>query len=130
MTRLRMKLFAGAALTVAASLTANTVFADEALDYALEESFAAKFRNPALRAAGAPAEIKIGAFEHMAESGRTCDISSACHWAVNMAATADHGRMWGHAYSVTPSAIWAPPESDIRRPEDLAGQDVLQDQGA
>jgi len=99
-------------------------FADEGLDYALEESFAAKFKNPTLRAAGAPAEIRIGAFEHMADTARTCDISSACHWAVNMAATSDHGRMWGHAYSVTPSAIWAPPESKIRRPEDLAGQEV------
>src|SRR5687768_4908541 len=99
-------------------------FADEGLEYELEESFAAKFRNPTLRASGAPAEIRIGAFEHMADTGRTCDISSACHWAVNMAATADHGRMWGHAYSVTPSAIWAPPESKIRRPEDLAGHEV------
>jgi NitT/TauT family transport system substrate-binding protein len=32
--------------------------------------------------------------------------------------------MWGHAYSVTPSAIWVPPESAIRTPEDLAGVDV------
>src|SRR5687767_7674444 len=99
-------------------------FADEGLEYELEESFAAKFRNPTLRSAGAPAEIKIGAFEHMADTGRTCDISSACHWAVNMAASSDHGRMWGHAYSVTPSAIWVAPESPIRRPEDLAGHDV------
>ena len=98
-------------------------FADEGLDYELEDSFAAKFRNPSLHDTGAPAEIRIGAFEHMA-SGRSCDISSACHWAVNMAATAEHGRMWGHAYSVTPSGIWVPPESPIRRPEDLAGQDV------
>src|SRR5687768_2432424 len=99
-------------------------FADEGLEYELEESFAAKFRNPTLRATGAPAEIKIGAFEHMAEPGRTCDISSACHWAVNMAATSEHGRMWGHAYSVTPSAIWVAPESKIRTPDDLAGREV------
>ena len=101
----------------------NGYFAEEGLEYELEDSFAAKFRNPSLQDAGVPAEIRIGAFEHMA-SGRACDISSACHWAVNMAATSDHGRMWGHAYSVTPSAIWVPPESPIRRPEDLAGQDV------
>jgi NitT/TauT family transport system substrate-binding protein len=60
----------------------------------------------------------------MASSTRSCDISSACHWAVNMAATAEHGRMWGHAYSVTPSGIWVPPESSVRTPEDLAGQEV------
>jgi NitT/TauT family transport system substrate-binding protein len=64
------------------------------------------------------------ALEHGYFADDTCDISSACHWAVNMAATAEHGRMWAHAYSVTPSAIWVPPESSIRRPEDLAGAAV------
>jgi NitT/TauT family transport system substrate-binding protein len=98
-------------------------FVDEGLDFALEESFAAKFKNPSLDETGAPVEIKLGAFEYMSAKG-SCDISSACHWAVNMAATTEHGRMWGHAYSMTPSAIWVPPESPIRRPEDLAGQDV------
>jgi NitT/TauT family transport system substrate-binding protein len=98
-------------------------FADEGLEYELEESFAAKFKNPTLDDAGTPAEIKAGAFEHMS-THRSCDISSACHWAVNMAATTEQGRMWGHAYSVTPSAIWVAPESSIRAPEDLAGHDV------
>ena len=98
-------------------------FEAEGLEYQLEESFAAKFKNPTLKDSGAPAEIKSGAFEMM-QGKRTCDISSACHWAVNMAATTEHGRMWGHAYSVTPSAIWVAPESPIRRPEDLAGQEV------
>jgi NitT/TauT family transport system substrate-binding protein len=76
-----------------------------------------------LNGQGEPEEIKLGAFEHIA-TDRSCHISSACHWAVNMAATAEHGRMWGHAYSVTPSGIWVPPESPLRRPEDLAGRDV------
>ena len=98
-------------------------FEAEGLEYQLTESFAAKFKNPTLKDTGAPAEVKSGAYEMM-ESGRTCDISSACHWAVNMAATTEHGRMWGHAYSVTPSAIWVAPESSIRKPEDLAGQEV------
>lgn len=98
-------------------------FTTEGLDYQLDESFAAKFRNPSLGEPGNPAEIRIGAYEHMA-AGRACDISSACHWAVNMADSESHGRMWAHAYSVTPSAIWVPPESSIRRPEDLAGQEV------
>jgi len=71
----------------------------------------------------APAEVRQGAFEAM-EAGRTCDISAACHWAVNMAASGDHGRMWGHAYSVTPSGIYVAPESRIRRPEDLVGAQV------
>jgi NitT/TauT family transport system substrate-binding protein len=71
----------------------------------------------------APAEVKQGAFEAM-EEGRTCDISAACHWAVNMAASGEHGKMWGHAYSVTPSGIYVAPESKIRRPEDLIGAQV------
>ena len=98
-------------------------FEDEGLEYELDETFANTFRNPSLHASGAPAEVRLGAFESM-EAGRACDISSACHWAVNMASASRHGRMWGHAYSVTPSAIWVPPESPIRTPEDLAAQEV------
>jgi len=71
----------------------------------------------------APGEVKQGAFEAM-EAGRTCDISAACHWAVNMAASGDHGKMWGHAYSMTPSAIYVAPESKITRPTDLIGAQV------
>lgn len=71
----------------------------------------------------APAEVKRGAFESM-EAGRGCDISAACHWAVSMAASGQHGKMWGQAYSITPSGIYAAPEAKIRRPEDLAGVEV------
>ena len=99
-------------------------FIDEGLDYELEESFGAQFKNPTVDDVGqALVEVKDGAFENM-EAGRECDISSACHWAVNMASSAEHGRMWGHAYSVTPSAIWVAPESPIKTPEDLAGVEV------
>jgi hypothetical protein len=68
-------------------------------------------------------QVKTGAFETM-EAGRTCDISAACHWAVNMAASGQHGKMWGHAYSVTPAGIYVAADSDIRKPEDLAGREV------
>lgn len=71
----------------------------------------------------APPEVKQGAFESM-ESGRACEISSACHWAVNMASSAQHGLMWGHAYSITPSGLWVPPDSPVRKPEDLAGVEI------
>jgi NitT/TauT family transport system substrate-binding protein len=82
------------------------------------------FRNPSVSSAeGSPAEVRRGAFESM-ESGRACEISSACHWAVGMAASNNHGRMWGHAYSVTPSGIWVAPESPLQNPEDLAGVEV------
>jgi NitT/TauT family transport system substrate-binding protein len=73
--------------------------------------------------AAPPQEVKSGAFETM-EAGRSCDISAACHWAVNMAASGQHGKMWGHAYSVTPSGIYVAPESHIRTPEDLLGRQV------
>jgi NitT/TauT family transport system substrate-binding protein len=71
----------------------------------------------------APPEVVKGAFESYAE-GRSCEISTACHWAVNMASSARHGRMWGHAYSVANSGIYVPPESAIRTPEDLANVEV------
>ena len=100
-------------------------FADAGLDYEFVPSNGPNATvNPSVDSAeGAPMEIKRGAFESM-EDGRACEISSACHWAVGMAASAAHGRMWGHAYSVTPSAIWVAPESPLQTPEDLAGVDV------
>jgi NitT/TauT family transport system substrate-binding protein len=71
----------------------------------------------------APKEILQGAFEAM-EAGRACDVSAACHWAVGMAAAGEHGRMWGHAYSVTPAGICVPPDSPIRKPGDLRGVEI------
>ena len=71
----------------------------------------------------APAEIQQGAFESI-EAGRSCNLSAACHWTVNMAASAGHGKMWGRAYSVAPSGIFVPPESPIRKPEQLANTPV------
>jgi NitT/TauT family transport system substrate-binding protein len=71
----------------------------------------------------APVEAKTGAFEDM-QKGRSCDVSSACHWAVNAAASSHHGRMYGHAYSICPSGIFVAPESPIQSPDDLANTDV------
>lgn len=71
----------------------------------------------------APADIQRGAFESIAD-GRGCDLSAACHWTVNMAAAANHGKMWGHAYSVSPSGIFVPADSAINKPEDLANVPV------
>ena len=97
-------------------------FSEEGLDYEFVPSGDLEgFRNPAIDSADkAPSEVKRGAFESM-EAGRSCEVSSACHWAVGMAASASHGRMWGHAYSVTPSGIWVAPESELKEPEDVAG---------
>ena len=71
----------------------------------------------------APDDIQRGAFESI-EDGRGCNLSAACHWTVNMAASAGHGKMWGHAYSISPSGIFAAADAPIRQPEDLAGVPV------
>ena len=100
-------------------------FKDEGLDYEFLTSYATKSSGYALvqSTESAAPEVKRGAFENM-EKGRPADISCACHWAVNMASSSGHGRMWGHAYSVTPSAIVVPPESSIKKPRDLANVEV------
>jgi len=100
-------------------------FNEEGLNYEFLTSYATLSSGYALvqSTESAAPEIKRGAFENM-EKGRSADISCACHWAVNMASSSGHGRMWGHAYSVTPSAIVVPPESSIKRPHDLANVEV------
>jgi NitT/TauT family transport system substrate-binding protein len=70
-------------------------------------------------------DVRLGAYELFGKQapGKR-DMSCACHWAVNQAASDQHGRMWGHAYSVLPSAVYVAPESEIRRPSELANVDV------
>jgi NitT/TauT family transport system substrate-binding protein len=69
-------------------------------------------------------EIKTGAFETF-EAGRSgANVSCACHWATNTAAREGSGQLITTAYSVAPCAIVVPPESAIRKPEDLAGVPV------
>src|SRR4051812_8579539 len=103
-------------------------FRDEGLDYEFEPE---GFAGISVHAPGAtvtpsdaaPMGVRSGAFEDM-EQGRTCDVSGACHWAVNHAATSSHGKMWGKAYSVCVSGIFVAPDSPYQRPEDLAGVKV------
>ena len=68
-----------------------------------------------------PAEILRGAYQTFEGQGRACDISSACHWTVNVAASNGHGRLWGEAYSVTPGGIYVSPSSTIQNPTELSG---------
>ena len=75
------------------------------------------------RVDSSPADIQRGAFESI-EDGRGCSLSAACHWTVNMAASAGHGKMWGNAYSVAPSAIFVAPDSPLQSTEDLAGVSI------
>jgi NitT/TauT family transport system substrate-binding protein len=69
-------------------------------------------------------EIKTGAFETFGAGRDGADVSCACHWATNAAARERSGQLVTTAYSVAPCAIMVPPESPIRRPEDLAGVPV------
>ena len=56
--------------------------------------------------------------------GAKSDISCACHWTVNQAASQQIGTMWGKSYVVAPGGIMVPPDSPITKPEDLAGQEI------
>ena len=62
---------------------------------------------------------RVGAYQTF-EKGRSCDVSSACHWTVNVAAASGHGKLYANAYSVSPCGIFVPADSDIMTPEDLA----------
>jgi len=89
-------------------------FTDEGLKY--------EFRDELMSKDGKKHDLgeKVGAYQTF-ERGRTSDISCACHWTVNVAASNGHGKLYADAYSVSPSGIFVPPESPIHTPEDLAG---------
>lgn len=92
-------------------------FAAEGLDY--------EFRDQLTAPDGKHHDFgnKIGAFQTF-ERGRTSDVSCACHWTVNVAASVGHGRLYRDCYSVAPSGIFVAPDSGIRTPEDLRGVPV------
>jgi hypothetical protein len=101
------------------------LFREEGLDYEFQVTgFASGSTQPSVGPSDAsPMSVRSGAFEDMSQ-GRSCDVSAACHWAVNAAASHAHGKMWGKAYSVCESGIFVAPESPYQRPEDLAGVKV------
>jgi hypothetical protein len=63
---------------------------------------------------------RSGAYQSF-EKGRPVDVSCACHWTVNAAASAGHGKLYADAYSVSPCGVFVPPESPVRNPADLKG---------
>src|ERR1700733_2152308 len=69
-------------------------------------------------------EVRTGAFETFGAGRDGADVSCACHWATSTAAAERSGHLVTTAYSVAPCAIVVPPESPVRRPEDLAGVPV------
>src|SRR5579862_5163811 len=63
---------------------------------------------------------KVGAYQTF-EQGRSSNVSCACHWTVNVAASNGHGKLYADAYSVSPAGVFVPAESSIKHPSDLAG---------
>ncbi len=93
-------------------------FRDEGLDYVFDEQIRSTDGKKHDRGGQ-----KAGAFQSF-EEGRESDVNCACHWTVNVAASKGHGKLWADVYSVAPAGIFVPPDSSIRRPEDLAGVPV------
>ena len=58
---------------------------------------------------------------HSIEKGREADVSCACHWTVNVAASKGHAKLYADVYSIAPSGIFVAADSPIRAPADLAG---------
>ena len=89
-------------------------FAAEGLDYVYRDELTSKD--------GKRHDLgdKVGAYQTF-EQGRESDVSCACHWTVNVAASAGHGKLYRDAYSVTPAGVFVPPESPVTEPAHLAG---------
>jgi hypothetical protein len=89
-------------------------FKDEGLDYEFREL---------IRSSGGKHHDKgdkVGAYQSF-EAGRQANVSCACHWTVNVAASKGHGRLYADIYSVSPSGVFVPADSPVKNPEDLAG---------
>ena len=90
-------------------------FSAEGLDYEFRDNY-----GPGDAAVKHATPDKSGAYQTF-EKGRACDVSGACHWTVNVAASTGHGKLYADAYSVSPAAVFVPPESAVHSPEDLKG---------
>ena len=66
---------------------------------------------------------KTGAFQSI-EKGREANVTCACHWTVNVAASRGHTKLFAEAYTVAPSGIFVAADSTIKTPADLAGVPV------
>ncbi len=89
-------------------------FTQEGLDYEFREELTSK--------EGKKHDLgnKVGAYQTF-ERGRQSNISCACHWTVNVAASRGHGKLFADAYSVSPAGIFVAPDSPYKQPADLAG---------
>lgn len=92
-------------------------FRDEGLDYEFQELIRST------DGAHHSATGKAGAFQSI-ERGRSSNVTCACHWTVNVAASRGHTRLFADAYSVAPAGIFVAADSPIKSPADLAGVPV------
>src|SRR3954454_2125923 len=98
-------------------------FDDEGLDYELDVRVLENADQDIEQ--GSRADVRVGAYElYRSGGGGKKNMSCACHWAVNQAASEAAGRMWGHAYSVLPSGIYVAADSEIRTASELAAAEV------
>ena len=83
--------------------------------YFHEEGLVHELHNSLIGKDGKPHDLgnKIGAYQTY-EKGRTCDVSFACHWTVNVAAASGHGKLYADAYSVAPCGVFVSPDSAIK----------------
>src|SRR6185437_11137715 len=88
-------------------------FAIEGLDYELRE------RMDSSDAKNHNLGDKVGAYQ-LYEKGNSSNVSCACHWTVNVAASNHRGKLYADAYSISPSGIFVPPESEIQNPHQLS----------
>lgn len=89
-------------------------FAAEGLDYEFRETM------DSTSGSGHHIGNKVGAYQTL-ESGRTCNVSGACHWTMNVAASNGHGKLYADCYSVSPCGVFVAPDSAVKSPSDLAG---------
>lgn len=93
---------------------AKGYFKAEELDYEFKNELSPKHGNTHDQGE------KIGAYQTI-EEGRKSNISCACHWTIDVAASNGHGKLYADAYSISPAGIFVPADSAIQKPEDLAG---------
>lgn len=92
---------------------AKGYFKAEGLDYQFTDELSSKHGNKH------DLPEKVGAYQTF-EEGRSSNISCACHWTVDVAASNGHGKLYADAYSISPAGVFVPPESPIQKADDLA----------
>jgi hypothetical protein len=92
-------------------------FKDEGLDYIFQELIRSTDGKHHYKGE------KVGAMQSF-ERGREANVSCACHWTVDVAASKGKGRLYADVYSIAPSGVFVPAGSPVVRPEDLASVSI------